>query len=96
MAVKIEKKHLQDDRYKYTWSRDEGDAPYKGALDRIKVDKDEGYEVVYFIEKLMNKYNLKHINDVHAIEDALHLPELSRTIYRDDLIKAIEKKLGLS
>jgi hypothetical protein len=94
MAVKVEKKHLQNDIYEYTWSRDGGDAPYKGTSDRIKVDKDEGYEVVYFIEKFMNKHNLKHINDVHAIENALHTPKLSSTVYRDDLIEAIEAILG--
>jgi hypothetical protein len=96
MAVKVKKENLQDNIYKYTWSRDQGDAPYKGTLDRIKVDKDEGYEVVYFIEKFMNKHNLTHLAEAHAIENALHLPELSNMVYRDDLIKAIEKKLGLS
>ncbi|WP_314340374.1 hypothetical protein [Acinetobacter guillouiae] len=96
MAVKVEKKNLQDNIYRYTWSRDQGDAPYKGTSDRVKVDKDEGYEVVYFIEKFMNKHNLDHIDDAHAIENALHMPELSKMVYRDDLIKAIEKKLGYS
>lgn len=95
MAVKVKKENLQDNIYKYTWSRDQGDAPYKGVSDRIKVDKDEGYEVVYFIEKFMNKHNLKYVNEVHAIENALHLPELSSTVYRDELIEAIEIILGL-
>ena len=87
------KEHLQ---YVYTWSRDKGDTSYKGTLDRIKVDKDEGYEVVYFIEKFMAKHGLKYVRDVHAIEDALHADDLSSTVYRDDLIKAIEKKLAYS
>lgn len=96
MAVKVKKENLQDSLYKYTWSRDQGDAPYKGTSDRVKVDKDEGYEVVYFIERFMNKHRLKHIQDAHAIEDALHAKALSSTVYRDDLIREIEKKLGYS
>ncbi|WP_166172115.1 hypothetical protein [Acinetobacter sp. SA01] len=96
MAVKVKKENLQDSLYKYTWSRDEGDAPYKGTSDRVKVDKDEGYEVVYFIEKFMNKHSLKHIRDAHDIEDALYAKALSNIVYRDDLIREIEKKLGYS
>jgi hypothetical protein len=35
--------------YKYTWSADQGDNPhYTGLLDRNKVDRDEGHEVVHF------------------------------------------------
>lgn len=94
MAVEVKKENLQNNIYQYTWSRDQGDSPYKGKSDRIKVDKDEGYEVIYFIEKFMNKHNLKYVSDAHAIEDALHANDLSSTVYRDDLIKAIEKKLG--
>ncbi|MEQ1130587.1 MULTISPECIES: hypothetical protein [Acinetobacter] len=96
MTVKVKKENLQDSLYKYTWSRDEGDAPYKGTSDRVKVDKDEGYEVVYFIEKFMNKHRLEYTHHAHAIEDALHAKALSGIVYRDDLIREIEKKLGYS
>lgn len=81
--------------YTYTWSRDDGDAPFKGKSDRIKVDKDEGYEVVYFINKFMAKHSLTKVADVKKIEKALHADNLSSVVYRDDLIAAIEKKLGL-
>lgn len=94
MAVKVRKEDVQNEKYHYTWSRDEGDAPFKGASDRIKVDKDEGYEVTYFITKFMNKHNLNTITDVHKIEDALQAAQLSAVVYRDQLIAAIEKKLG--
>lgn len=57
------------DKYDYTWSRDKGDGEYVGELDGIKVDKDEGYEVIYFINKLIDEYNMKSISDVHNIED---------------------------
>jgi len=95
MAIKVEKKHLQSNKYKYTWNRDKGDGEYAGKLDGIKVDKDEGYEIIYFIGKFMDKHGLKNIKDVHAIEDALHDKELSSVVMRNELIKAIELKLSL-
>ncbi|MFA3077995.1 hypothetical protein [Acinetobacter pittii] len=89
------KESLQTNKYDYTWSRDDGDAPFKGKSDRIKVDKDEGYEVVYFIKKFIEKHSLKTVKDVQNVEDALHANDLSSVEYRDELIAAIEKKLGL-
>jgi hypothetical protein len=39
--------------YKYTWSADQGDNPnYTGKLDRDKVDRDEGYEVLHFLNSI--------------------------------------------
>ncbi|WP_223555302.1 hypothetical protein [Pseudomonas sp. BF-R-01] len=39
--------------YKYTWSADQGDNPnYIGKLDRDKVDRDEGYEVLRFLNSI--------------------------------------------
>lgn len=95
MAVKVDKKHLQENKYDYVWSRDSGDSEYAGKLDRIKVDKDEGYEVLYFIQSLMNKHGLTKVSDVHAIEDALHASELSSVVMRDLLNQKVEKKLCL-
>lgn len=95
MAVKVSKKYLQDDKYKYTWSRDKGDGEYTGIRDQKRIDKDEGYEVLYFIQAFMNKHSLKKASDVKHIEDALHTPRLSSTIMRDDLIEEIEKILKL-
>ena len=94
MTVTVGKNHLQTQKYSYSWRRDESDSSYKGTSDRIKVDKDEGYEVAYFITKFMNKHNLKNVSNVHEIEDALHHPDLSAVVYRDELIAAIEEKLG--
>ena len=95
MGVQVKKSNLQEGKYNYTWNRDQGDGEYAGKLDRIKVDKDEGYEVLYFIQSLMNKHNLKHIDDVHAIENALHANKLSSVVMRTELEKAIELQLSL-
>ncbi|MEB0226120.1 hypothetical protein [Pseudomonas sp. 10S4] len=39
--------------YKYTWSADSGDnRNYTGKLDRDEVDRDEGYEVLRFLNSI--------------------------------------------
>jgi len=93
MAIKVKKSNLQLDKYSYTWNRDNGDGEYAGKLDGIKVDKDEGYEVLYFIQTLMNKHNLTSLADVHNIENLLHKPALSAVVMRGKLIEVIEKRL---
>lgn len=94
MGVKVGKKHLQTDKYDYIWTRDKGDGEYTGIKDQVKVDKDEGYEVLYFIQTFMNKHGLKTTGDVKKIEDALHHPNLSSEVMRDTLIAEVEKMLG--
>lgn len=55
--------------YKYTWKADEGDNPnYRGKLDRDKVDRDEGYEVLYFLNSICE-----------SKEQALHAEKLIKT-----------------
>ncbi|MEL0623807.1 hypothetical protein V6238_11965 [Marinomonas arenicola] len=95
MSVKVGKKHLQTTKYNYVWKRDKGDGEYTGILDQIKIDKDEGYEVLYFIQKFMNKYNLTTTSDVTKVEDALHSSNLSSIVMRDTLITEVSKILRL-
>lgn len=92
MAYTVNQEELQ---YEYNWKRDKGDGKYIGLLDRIKVDKDEGYEVVYFIESLMKKHNLNSLQKQKNIENALHSDELHGEDNREKLIKGVEKALGL-
>lgn len=96
MAMNVKKSNLQLDKYDYTWSRDKGDGEYSGKLDGMKVDKDEGYEVLYFIGTFMDKHNMKNVSDVHKIEDATHLKELSSVVLRKELISRIEILLSLN
>ncbi|WP_295022323.1 hypothetical protein [Sulfurimonas sp.] len=93
MAIRVKKSNLQPNKYTYTWARDKGDGEYTGIQDQIRIDKDEGYEVLYFIQTLMNKHNLTTLSDVHNIEDLLHKPALSDVVMRDKLIEVIEKRL---
>lgn len=91
MSVKVGKNHLQENLYTYTWSRDKGDSAYTGIKDQERIDKDEGYEVLYFIQTFMNKHNLKLVSDVHKIENLLHSKNLQWTSMRDQLIAGIEQ-----
>tara|TARA_A100001391_G_scaffold11609_2_gene6853 strand:+ start:1578 stop:1865 length:288 start_codon:yes stop_codon:yes gene_type:complete len=94
MPVNLKRSDLQSHKYNYTWARDEGDGPYTGKLDRRRIDKDEGYEVLYFIKAMMEKYGL--VTDINAkrIEDKLHSSELSKVVMRDELDKRIKDSLG--
>lgn len=94
MAVTLTQSNLQTDVYTYTWTRDEGDSPYAGIKDRRQVDKDEGYEVLYFLEKLMNKHGKEKLVELHAAENALHSEDLSKVTDRAELTEQVEEILG--
>lgn len=94
MAVTLTQSNLQTDVYTYTWTRDEGDSPYAGIKDRRQVDKDEGYEVLYFLEKLMNKHGKEKLVELHAAENALHSEDLSKVTDRTELTEQVEEILG--
>lgn len=94
MAIRLKRSNLQEDKYTYTWKRDNGDGKYTGPADRTKVDKDEGYEVLEFIENLMNAHSKTTLAQVHAAEDALHKPLLSKVVLRTELNAAVKKALG--
>ncbi|POR63323.1 hypothetical protein [Pseudomonas syringae] len=68
MAVTLKKSHLQTNVYIYIyiWTRYDDDQPYACLEDRRQVDKDEGYEVLYFLGKLLNKHDKETLPDVHA------------------------------
>ena len=96
MSIKLKKEHLQNDKYNYTWSRDEGDSAYTGVKDRIRIDKDEGYEVLYFIQSFLNEYNLKDtIENVHIIEDALQHSSRSSMVMRNELNSSLKNQFNL-
>lgn len=79
MSYQVKTNDLQ---YQYTWTRDKGDALYSGKLDQIKIDKNEGYEILYFIQSFMNEFNLRKLQDVHRIENLIHK---SDKVMRNDI-----------
>lgn len=59
-------------RPQYRWKADPGDNPhYRGLLDRIKVDRDEGYEVLYFITDFCRTLRISAACHAHEIERLL-------------------------
>ena len=88
MSYKVDRNLLQ---YEYRWNRDNGDGKYIGALDRNKVDKDEGYEVVEFIENFMAKHGLRSGAQQQLVEKILKSEALTHIVSREELIAAIEK-----
>lgn len=62
-----------DLQQKYNWSTDGGDNPkLKGEPDSSLLDRTEGYEVLYLIQKLMDNWDLKAVADGHKIENKIH------------------------
>jgi hypothetical protein len=75
----------------YSLTVDGGDNPkYIGVLDRIKVDKTEEYEVVYFCNKFLELYDVPQTKEsFQTVERLLHHKELKGENYRANLIKWI-------
>ncbi|WP_428229965.1 hypothetical protein [Flavobacterium sp.] len=93
--MKFTRKDLYYDNY--SWSADGGDdSHYKGYLDRIKVDKTEGYEVVYFCNDFLveNKKELTKEN-FQRVEKILKSKDLSNIELRSDLNYEVNKNWNL-
>lgn len=71
----------------------QGDNPnYTAIRDRIRVNKKELYEVVYFCNAFMEKHNLKNKASFQKVEKIIRLPEASGIVMRDDLNKFVVEK----
>ncbi|EGR0469028.1 hypothetical protein FG064_18845 [Vibrio cholerae] len=94
MTVKLNRSDLQTEKYSYVWERDNGDGKYRGSLDRKKVDKDEGYEVLYLIQSFINDNSLEYSQElVHKLEDTVH--SKSEIVDRSLLQFLLARSLGL-
>lgn len=92
----VKKSDLQQSKYNYTWSRDQGDGEYTGIRDRERIDKDEGYEVTYFIQAFLNRFSLADTSaNIHKVEDKLQKSEYSNIVMREELIKKLKEAFSL-
>lgn len=75
----------------YSKTVDGGDNPkYRGVLDREKVDKTEEYEVVYFCNQFLSKYQVPQTKEsFQKVEKLLHSNELKQIDSRTILTKWI-------
>ena len=85
------KKDLKHDHY--TWKVDNGDNPnYRGRLDRMKLDRQEGYEVLCFANAYAEKYLFfPDKNDLHKIEDMLLYKVPTSMVMKDEIAEYINK-----
>lgn len=63
--------------YKYAWTAYGGDNPkITGEPDSTQLNRNEGYEILYFIKKCMEKWDLKQISSGKKIEEMIknHVP----------------------
>lgn len=81
----------------YSPTVDGGDNPkYIGVLDRIKVDKSEEYEVVYFCNKFLVNYNVpKTKESFQKVEKLLRHSDLKSEDNRQNIIDWIVKNWNL-
>lgn len=77
----------------YSPTVDGGDNPkYIGVLDRIKVDKSEEYEVVYFCNKFLESYKIPQTKDsFQKVERLIRHPDLKNEDDRNKLVNWIAK-----
>lgn len=58
---------------RYSWTTDGGDDPtFRGGSDKALLDRTEGYEVLYFINKLANEWNFKQKASGEKLERMIH------------------------
>ncbi|MDI6033307.1 hypothetical protein QLS91_09495 [Flavobacterium sp. LB2P84] len=75
----------------YSTTADGRDNPkYIGTLDRIKVDKTEEYEVIYFCNKFLEKYDIPQTKEsFQNVERLLHHEDLRGEDNRENIINWI-------
>lgn len=65
---------LKNSTHDYCWKdRADGDDPYNGVLDRIKLNRKEGYEMVPFIWSVFERHDEVPLSEdnVYALEDKI-------------------------
>lgn len=79
-------------KYNYSWTVLNGDNPkITGAPDSTLLNRNEGYEVLWFINKFAEKHNFKNKESAFKIERMIksHLPENIRS--QENVVEWIER-----
>ncbi|MCD0471777.1 hypothetical protein [Flavobacterium sp. JAS] len=75
-----------------TWKRDGGDGPYIGTIDRIKLDRDEGYEVLDFANSYLNSnVSFANENDLHKLEKLIRQKLPSSVVMKSEIIDFLKR-----
>ncbi|WP_158897035.1 MULTISPECIES: hypothetical protein [unclassified Pseudomonas] len=71
----------------YRWTADKGDNPnYTGKLDQIKIDRDEGYEVLRFLNAVCTENKEQALKAERLIKR--HLP--GHIVMRAEILKWLQ------
>ncbi|MFA7326306.1 MAG: hypothetical protein WC121_06545 [Candidatus Kapaibacterium sp.] len=69
MSIELKRSDL---KFEYIWTRDNGDSLSTDERDRSKIDLDEGYEVLHFLNSLYKDLNINIKIEALYIEDLLY------------------------
>ncbi|OXB17494.1 hypothetical protein [Flavobacterium reichenbachii] len=73
----------------YTWRRDGGDGPYIGKIDRDRLDRDEGYEVLDFANLCLAENS--SIQDLHKFERLLQEKLSPSVVMKKEIVEFLKK-----
>jgi len=73
----------------YTWRRDEGDGKYIGKIDRDRLDRDEGYEVLYFANSSFPDNT--PIGSLHRFESLIREKLPKHIVMKTEIIDFLKK-----
>jgi hypothetical protein len=59
-------------KYQYSWARTERDSKETGFPDNVLLNRSEGYEILYFLNKYMTERGLTSIEDFHTLEKRIN------------------------
>lgn len=71
----------------YIWRRDKGDGPYTGKIDRDRLDRDEGYEVLDFANAWLS--DSVPVSSLHKFEKMLRNDVPSHEVMKTKIIAFI-------
>lgn len=60
-------------QYSYSWVTTTGDSKLRGEPDRSLLNRSEGYEVLYMIDRLMSAWRLSSVADGQKIERLIRI-----------------------
>lgn len=87
----LTRKDLEDGKYghKYLWEADRGDDEHKKRLDSFLLDRGEGYEVLYLINKIARELKIEDKKTGFKIENLIHSApsRFHKTTYIEEWVK---------
>lgn len=68
----LTKRDLEEHGHEYSWEADRGDDEHEKRLDSFELSRKEGYEVLYFINKMASELGIEDKKIAFKIEELIH------------------------